>query len=166
MNWDQTQWQPLINDRSFLPWLVKIPTEQEQLRVRQITAAQVRCSWHWEAIEDHVCHIPSHPLPLFLTTSLQINKLEEMWKEDPCKTVEDLDKPGIDEDPQAVMLRYEDAYQVSYHRDIANNVVTNLDYIWIQVGAWDTLRELWMLLHYLALYDVMGFLRALFWLLR
>ena len=28
MNWDQTQWQPLINDRSFLPWLVKIPTEQ------------------------------------------------------------------------------------------------------------------------------------------
>ena len=54
---------------------------QEQLRVRQITAAQ-------------------------------INKLEEMWKEDPGKTVEDLDKPGIDEDPQAVMLRYEDAYQV------------------------------------------------------
>jgi len=35
-----------------------------------------------------------------------------MWKEDPGKTVEDLDKPGIDEDPQAVMLRYEDAYQV------------------------------------------------------
>ena len=28
MNWDQSQWQPLINDRSFLPWLVKIPTEQ------------------------------------------------------------------------------------------------------------------------------------------
>ena len=43
--------------------------------------------------------------------------------------MEDLDKPGIDEDPQAVMLRYEDAYQVSYHGDIANNVVTNLDYI-------------------------------------
>ena len=54
---------------------------QEQLRVRQITAAQ-------------------------------INKLEELWKEDPAKTVEDLDKPGVDEDPQAVMLRYEDAYQV------------------------------------------------------
>ena len=45
-------------------------------------------------------------------TAAQINKLEEMWKEDPGKTVEDLDKPGIDEDPQAVMLRYEDAYQV------------------------------------------------------
>ena len=28
MNWDQSQWQPLINDRSFLPWLVKITTEQ------------------------------------------------------------------------------------------------------------------------------------------
>ena len=95
MNWDQTQWQPLINDRSFLPWLVKIPTEQEQLRVRQITAAQ-------------------------------INKLEEMWKEDPAKTVEDLDKPGIDEDPQAVMLRYEDAYQ--YQNVFAPLVKMEADY--------------------------------------
>ena len=68
-----------LSSFSIIPdWTLR---DQEQLRVRQITAAQ-------------------------------INKLEEMWKEDPGKTVEDLDKPGIDEDPQAVMLRYEDAYQV------------------------------------------------------
>ena len=26
MNWDPEQWRPLIADRSFLSWLVKIPT--------------------------------------------------------------------------------------------------------------------------------------------
>lgn len=41
MNWDQDQWKPLISDRCFLPWLVKIPTEQEQLRARQVTAATI-----------------------------------------------------------------------------------------------------------------------------
>ena len=40
-NWDQTQWQPLIHDRCFLSWLVKIPSEQEQLRARQISATQI-----------------------------------------------------------------------------------------------------------------------------
>eukprot|EP00117_Sycon_ciliatum_P034570 scpid22067/ scgid26360/ Regulator of nonsense transcripts 1; ATP-dependent helicase RENT1; Nonsense mRNA reducing factor 1; Up-frameshift suppressor 1 homolog len=80
MNWDQTQWQPLISDRCFLSWLVKVPSEQEQLRARQISAQQ-------------------------------INKLEELWKDNPDATVEDLEKPGIDEEPQQVMLKYEDAYQ-------------------------------------------------------
>lgn len=41
MNWDQDQWKPLIADRSFLTWLVKVPTEQEQCRARQISAAQI-----------------------------------------------------------------------------------------------------------------------------
>ena len=27
MNWDVTQWQPLIDDRCFLPWLVKVRRE-------------------------------------------------------------------------------------------------------------------------------------------
>ena len=40
-NWDQSQWQPLINDRCFLSWLVKVPSEQEQLRARQISATQI-----------------------------------------------------------------------------------------------------------------------------
>ncbi|CAF4830972.1 unnamed protein product, partial [Rotaria sp. Silwood1] len=80
MNWDPTQWQPLIQDRCFLTWLVKIPSEQEQLRARQITAQM-------------------------------INRLEELWKENPDATITDLDKPGIDEEPQQCSLRYEDAYQ-------------------------------------------------------
>uniref|UniRef100_A0A3P8WNB7 ATP-dependent helicase RENT1 n=1 Tax=Cynoglossus semilaevis TaxID=244447 RepID=A0A3P8WNB7_CYNSE len=80
INWDSSQWQPLIQDRCFLSWLVKIPSEQEQLRARQITAQQ-------------------------------INKLEELWKENPTATLEDLEKPGVDEEPQHVLLRYEDAYQ-------------------------------------------------------
>lgn len=80
MNWDLSQWLPLIEDRCFLPWLVKIPTEQEQLRARQITAQQ-------------------------------INKLEELWKNDPNATLEDLERPGIDDEPQQVLLTYEDAYQ-------------------------------------------------------
>ena len=80
MNWDPEQWKPLINDRMFLSWLVKVPSEQEQLRARQITAAQ-------------------------------INKLEELWKENLDATFQDLEKPGIDEDPSQVLLRYEDGYQ-------------------------------------------------------
>ena len=78
--WDTSQWSPLIEDRSFLSWLVKVPSDQEQLAARQIT-------FH------------------------QINKLEEVWKENAAATVEDLEKPGIDDEPQPVLLKYEDAYQ-------------------------------------------------------
>lgn len=35
------EWKPLISDRQLLSWLVKIPSEQEQLRARQISAAQI-----------------------------------------------------------------------------------------------------------------------------
>jgi len=80
MNWDPSQWLPLINDRSFLSWLVKVPSEQEQLRARQITAQQ-------------------------------INKLEELWKDNPDAKLEDLERTGLDEEPTQVQLRYDDAYQ-------------------------------------------------------
>lgn len=81
MMWDTSLWSPLIADRSFLSWLVKVPSEAEQLRARQI-------SFH------------------------QINKLEELWKEGDAKaTVDDIDKPGNDEEPNGILLRYEDAYQ-------------------------------------------------------
>ncbi|KAL7005337.1 ATP-dependent RNA helicase [Cystobasidiomycetes sp. EMM_F5] len=78
--WDVSQWSPLIEDRQFLSWLVKVPTEQEQLRARQITFQQ-------------------------------INKLEEVWKDNAKATLEDLEKPGVDDEPQPVLLKYEDAYQ-------------------------------------------------------
>ena len=41
LDWDLSQWMPLIEDRAFLPWLVKVPSERDQLRARQITTAQV-----------------------------------------------------------------------------------------------------------------------------
>lgn len=80
MNWDQEQWKPLIADRCFLFWLVKVPTEQEQIRARQVSAAQ-------------------------------INKLEELWKENVDATFQDLEKPGIDKEPSPVQFRYVDGYQ-------------------------------------------------------
>lgn len=80
IEWDVSQWQPLIEDRMFLSWLVKVPTEQEQLRVRQVTAAQ-------------------------------INKLEDVWKTRPDAPLEEVEKPGVDEEAAPVLLRYTDAYQ-------------------------------------------------------
>lgn len=80
MSWDMSQWLPLIEDRCFLPWLVKVPSEHEQLRARQIS-------------------------------STQIAKLEELWRDNPLATVEDLDRPGIDDEPTEVAKTYDDGYQ-------------------------------------------------------
>ncbi|KAK4053831.1 ATP-dependent RNA helicase [Microbotryomycetes sp. JL201] len=80
MVWDTAQWAPLIDDRSFLSWLVKVPSEQEQLRARQISFQQ-------------------------------INKLEEVWRDNANATLEDLERPDLDDEPQQTLLRYEDAYQ-------------------------------------------------------
>lgn len=60
---------------------LQVPSEQEQLRARQISAQQ-------------------------------INKVEELWKTNPDASLEDLEKPGVDDEPQPVVLKYEDAYQV------------------------------------------------------
>ena len=68
-------WNPLISDRCFLSWLVKVPSEKEQARARQISAPQM-------------------------------NKLEELWKDNPEATLEDLHKPGVDEEPLPVVLKY------------------------------------------------------------
>lgn len=80
ISWNATLWAPLIDDRSFLSWLVKPPSEAEQLRSRQISFAQ-------------------------------INRLEDLWRENANATLEDLEKPGVDDEPQPILLRYEDAYQ-------------------------------------------------------
>ncbi|CAI9784992.1 unnamed protein product [Fraxinus pennsylvanica] len=95
MNWDLSQWCPLIDDRCFLQWLVKVPSEQEQLRARQISAQQ-------------------------------INKIEELWKTNPDATLEDLEKPGVDDEPQPVVLKYEDAYQ--YQNVFAPLIKLEADY--------------------------------------
>ena len=40
-SWDLSVWEPIIQNRAFLPWLVKVPSEQEQLRARQISASKI-----------------------------------------------------------------------------------------------------------------------------
>ncbi|KAJ8517197.1 hypothetical protein ONZ45_g5573 [Pleurotus djamor] len=80
ISWNAALWAPLIDDRSFLSWLVKPPSETEQLRSRQISFAQ-------------------------------INRLEDLWRDNANATLEDLDKPGVDDEPQHIEIRYEDAYQ-------------------------------------------------------
>ncbi|OIW10868.1 hypothetical protein TanjilG_27814 [Lupinus angustifolius] len=95
MNWDLSQWCPLIDDRCFLQWLVKVPSEQEQLRARHISAQQ-------------------------------INKVEELWKTNPDASFEDLEKPGVDDEPQPVALKYEDAYQ--YQNVFAPLIKLEADY--------------------------------------
>lgn len=40
-NWDPSEWQPLIQDKQFLSWLVKPPSEEETSRARQVTLAQI-----------------------------------------------------------------------------------------------------------------------------
>ena len=65
--WDLSVWEPIIQNRSFLSWLVKVPSEQEQLRARQISGAKIA-------------------------------KLEELWKSNPEATLEDLDRPGVDDE--------------------------------------------------------------------
>lgn len=40
-NWDVNQWLPLIENRQFLPWLVKLPSEKELMRARQLSAPQL-----------------------------------------------------------------------------------------------------------------------------
>lgn len=46
----------------------------------------------------------AHSLPL---TSQQLAKLEELWKTNPAAKLEDLERPGIDDEPLPVLLRYE-----------------------------------------------------------
>eukprot|EP01029_Cantina_marsupialis_P010955 TRINITY_DN2467_c0_g1_i2.p1 TRINITY_DN2467_c0_g1~~TRINITY_DN2467_c0_g1_i2.p1 ORF type:complete len:701 (-),score=113.48 TRINITY_DN2467_c0_g1_i2:1012-3114(-) len=41
MDIDLTQWSPLIEDRQFLPWLVKIPSSEEMSRARAVTHSQI-----------------------------------------------------------------------------------------------------------------------------
>eukprot|EP00960_Hanusia_phi_P060075 764389-Hanusia_phi.AAC.8 len=80
-NWDLSLWLPLIDsNKSFLPWLVKPPSQFEQSRARLLTATQ-------------------------------LSKLEEVWKNKPDANLEDLDEPGIDDEPTPVPMQFEDAYQ-------------------------------------------------------
>ena len=79
LSWNPEQWLPLISGHSILEWLVKRPSSDEQLRMRQITNAQ-------------------------------INVLEDLWKENPIASADDIRNQHT-EDLKQVLLRYEDGYQ-------------------------------------------------------
>lgn len=79
-DYDSSLWQPLIDDRVFLPWLVAAPTADE---VRE----------------------QAHPV-----TAQHLNKLEQLWKLHPEATLGDVDRPGMDDTALPVLLRYENAY--------------------------------------------------------
>lgn len=81
MNWDLSRWQPLIEDRSFLPWLVAVPSDAEQLRARHLSAQMIgKLEELWKD-----------------NANATVADLEK--------------GVGVDDDPAPVLLRYDDAYQ-------------------------------------------------------
>jgi regulator of nonsense transcripts 1 len=81
MNWDVSRWQPLIEDRSFLPWLVSVPSDQEQLRARHLSPQMIaKLEEMWKD-----------------NAAATIADLES--------------GTGVDDEPAPVLLRYDDAYQ-------------------------------------------------------
>ena len=41
MDWELGQWHPLVQDRKFLPWLIKVPSEKQLLLARDLTQVQI-----------------------------------------------------------------------------------------------------------------------------
>lgn len=81
MNWDTARWQPLIEDRSFLHWLVGAPTDQEQLRARHLSPQMIA------KLEE-------------MWKENQLATVQDLEK-----------AAGIDDDPAPVQSHYDDAYQ-------------------------------------------------------
>ncbi|KAK2615206.1 hypothetical protein N8I77_001976 [Diaporthe amygdali] len=80
MSWDVSRWQPLIENRSFLDWLVHPPSDAEQLRARQLTPPTIaKLEEMWK--ED---------------TNATVADLEKA--------------ANADDDPHPVLLRYDDPY--------------------------------------------------------
>jgi len=80
MSWDVSRWQPLIEDRSFLPWLVQPPTDAEQLRARHLTPPMIA------KLEEMWKESPNATV-----ADLEKNN-------------------GVDDEPHPVLLKYEDPY--------------------------------------------------------
>ncbi|KAL4986409.1 RNA helicase-domain-containing protein [Aspergillus falconensis] len=81
MNWDTSRWQPLIEDRSFLTWLVAAPSDQEQLRARHLSPQMIaKLEEMWKE-----------------NSQATIADLEKAT--------------AVDDEPAPVLLRYDDAFQ-------------------------------------------------------
>ncbi|CRG99607.1 regulator of nonsense transcripts, putative [Plasmodium relictum] len=79
-DWNLKKWQPLIEDRSFLDWLVSIPSTEEAEKKGK------------------------------LATSYNVNKLEELWKNKKDVYIDELDLEILNDEPIKVELKYEDAH--------------------------------------------------------
>ncbi|CAK7204547.1 ATP-dependent RNA helicase [Sporothrix eucalyptigena] len=80
MSWDVGRWQPLIESRQFLSWLVAQPSDAEQLRARHLTPPMIaRLEELWKDNADAT-----------------VQDLES--------------KASVDDDPPPVLLKYEDPY--------------------------------------------------------
>jgi regulator of nonsense transcripts 1 len=81
MSWDTSRWQPLIEDRGFLTWLVASPSDAEQLRARHLAPTMIaKLEEVWK--ED---------------ANATVADLEKA--------------ANIDDEPHPVLLKYEDSYQ-------------------------------------------------------
>ncbi|KAK3351819.1 LOW QUALITY PROTEIN: RNA helicase-domain-containing protein [Neurospora tetraspora] len=80
MSWDISRWQPLIEDRAFLSWLVTPPTDAEQLRARHLTPPMIA------KLEEMWKEAPN-------ATVADLEK-----------------SAGVDDDPHPVLLKYDDPY--------------------------------------------------------
>ncbi|KAI9372596.1 P-loop containing nucleoside triphosphate hydrolase protein [Aspergillus egyptiacus] len=81
MNWDTSRWQPLIEDRSFLTWLVAAPSDQEQLRARHLSPQMIaKLEEMWKE-----------------NSQATVSDLEKAT--------------AVDDEPAPVLLRYDDAFQ-------------------------------------------------------
>ncbi|KFH05858.1 RNA helicase (UPF2 interacting domain) protein [Toxoplasma gondii MAS] len=78
--WDLTQWQPLIEGKSFLPWLVRSTLTAE---------------------EQRDCHV---------VTTQQLQRLEELWQKNPQATLEELSQTKEEAPLPCVKLVYEDGF--------------------------------------------------------
>jgi len=73
MNWDLKQWLPLIEDRTFLPWLVKTPSETELLRARPISAQQInKLEELWKTTPDATLEVKTFLVEASSTQLLRI----------------------------------------------------------------------------------------------
>lgn len=80
MNWDTSRWEPLIEERAFLSWLVSPPSDVEQLRARHLTSTTIaKLEETWK-----------------VDPNASVADLD--------KTV------AVDDEPEKVLLRYDDPY--------------------------------------------------------
>ncbi|KAF5113276.1 hypothetical protein DV495_003583 [Geotrichum candidum] len=95
LNWDTAQWDPLVVDRSFIPWLVSVPTAEEESRARKITPGEMA-------------------------------KLEDLWKENPYATADELNDPTANQEVPQVALRYDNGFE--YQRIFGPLVALEAEY--------------------------------------